>query len=149
MSVTHDTFVLERTLPVPPARVFRAFADEAEKSKWFGGPEAWTEIEKSMDFRVGGRDVSAGGPPDGPAHRYVAEYRDIVEDERIITAYDMYLGGTRISVSVSTVELTAVDGGTRLVLTEQGAYLDGADAPDQRRHGMSELLDALAATLAP
>jgi hypothetical protein len=33
--------------------------------------------------------------------------------------------------------------GTRLVFTEQGAYLDGHDTPEQREHGTRELLNAL------
>ena len=37
--------------------------------------------------------------------------------------------------------------GTRLVLTEQGAYLDGFDDPSVRRQGMEELLDALGRSL--
>jgi hypothetical protein len=37
--------------------------------------------------------------------------------------------------------------GTRLVFTEQGAFLDGHETPGQREHGMGSLLDALGAEL--
>ena len=37
--------------------------------------------------------------------------------------------------------------GTRMVYTEQGAFLDGHDTPAQREHGTRELLDNLAAEL--
>lgn len=37
--------------------------------------------------------------------------------------------------------------GTRLVLTEQGAYLDGHDTPESREQGTGALLDALAEEL--
>ena len=37
-SVTHDTFVLERSYPASPARVFFALSDKQAKAKWFGGP---------------------------------------------------------------------------------------------------------------
>jgi uncharacterized protein YndB with AHSA1/START domain len=33
--VTHATFSLERIYPVPPARVFAAWADPAAKARWF------------------------------------------------------------------------------------------------------------------
>jgi hypothetical protein len=46
------------------------------------------------------------------------------------------------------VELRPEGAGTRLVLTEQGAYLDGHDTSAQRQHGTGELLDALGAALA-
>ena len=57
-SVTHGTFVIERTYPASPARVFAAFADPAIKDRWFGGPEEWDRGEGEMDFRVGGREVT-------------------------------------------------------------------------------------------
>ncbi len=38
--------------------------------------------------------------------------------------------------------------GCRLVLTEQGAFLDGLDDPAGREHGTGKLLDRLEAVLA-
>jgi uncharacterized protein YndB with AHSA1/START domain len=76
-------------------------------------------------------------------HIYDARYQDIVPNQRIIFSYDMSLDETRISVSLATVELTAAGAGTRLRYTEQGAYLDGHEAPRMREQGMGELLDAL------
>jgi len=46
-----------------------------------------------------------------------------------------------------TIELVAEAGGTRLVMTEQGAFLDGHDTSATREHGTGELLDALGAFL--
>jgi uncharacterized protein YndB with AHSA1/START domain len=146
-SVTHDTFVLERRYDAPPARVFAAWADPAAKARWFAGPEEWGPDEFALDFRVGGRELSRGGPKGGPVHTYEAQYQDIVADERILYSYSMHMGQTLISVSVATVELRPEGAGTRLVLTEQGAYLDGHDTSAQRRHGTGELLDALGKAL--
>jgi hypothetical protein len=56
----------------------------------------------------------------------------------------MLLEETRISVSLATLEFTLVgDGDTRLVFTEQGAFLDGHESPARRAEGMGGLLDAL------
>ena len=96
-----------------------------------------------MDFRVGGKEINAGGPKDGPIHVYTATYQDIVPDQRIVYSYDMLFGGTRISVSLATIELFAEGKGTRLVLTEQGAFLDGQDTSSTREHGTGVLLDLL------
>jgi hypothetical protein len=41
------------------------------------------------------------------------------------------------------VNTTSIDG-TRLVYTEQGAFLDGHDDPREREQGTGGLLDALA-----
>ena len=40
--VTHSTFSIERTFPVPPARVFFAFENAATKRRWFAEGEGWT-----------------------------------------------------------------------------------------------------------
>ena len=55
----------------------------------------------------------------------------------------MSLGERRISVSLSTVELTRVGTSTRLTFTEQGVFLDGYDGAEERVHGTGELLDSL------
>lgn len=147
-SVTHATFVIERTYDASPERVFQAFADPNVKSRWFGGPPEWVSLESSMDFRVGGREVDNGGPKGGPVHSFDARYQDIVPNERIVFTYDMHLDDNRISVSLTTIELSAAGKGTSLVFTEQGVYLDGYDDAGAREHGYRQLLDALGAELA-
>ena len=87
--------------------------------------------------------------PSGEANQsfFDARYYDIVPNERIVYAYEMYLDDKRISVSVATFELKADGGRTRLTLTEQGVYLDGFDNGAQREEGTRELLDALGESL--
>ncbi len=147
-SVTHVTFILERVYPVAPERVFNAFADPTAKAKWFGGPPEWGPGKQSMDFRVGGRETSVGGPKGGPLISFRAIYLNIVPNERIIYAYDMDFDGKPISASLATIEIATEGSGTRLKVTEQGAYLDGYDDAGQREHGTRELLEKLGASLA-
>jgi uncharacterized protein YndB with AHSA1/START domain len=142
-SVTHASFTIERRLKQSPARVFAAFATEAGKQAWFHGPDDWTPDVHHMDFRVGGKETSVGGPPAGPVSSFRAIYQNIVPDERIIYSYDMDLDGTEISVSLTTIELKPDGAGTHLVFTEHGAYLDGWDQPEGREHGTRELFDNL------
>lgn len=145
-SAQHDSFTIERTYPASPARVFKAFADPAAKAKWFGCVDGWVVAEHTLDFRPGGREVWRGGPPEGPQHRNDTVYHDIVPGERIVWSYTMMIDDTRISVSLSTVELGAEGSGTRLVFTEQGVFLDGYDGAEERVHGTGELLDSLGRT---
>lgn len=147
-SVTHATFTIERHYDASPARVFAAFTDPALKARWFRHPEE-REPEIEFDFRVGGRETNRGGPPDGPTYIFDARYYDIVPQQRIIYAYEMYRETTRLSVSLATIELLPAGNGTQLIFTEQGAFLDGLDAAKEREHGTRELLEALATVLAP
>ena len=146
-SVTHATFVIERSYDASPARVFNAFADPTAKARWFAGPHEWETVEVGMDFRVGGREVNRGGPPGGPVHTFEARYHDIVPNERIISSYEMYMDETRSSVSIATVEFEPAGEGTHLRYTEQGAFLDGLDSVASREKGTQDLLDALGAAL--
>ena len=148
-SVTHASFTLERRYKATPARVFRALSDEATKQKWFTPPETWRKDEQHMDFRVGGIETSVGGPVGGPVHAFRAIYQDIVPNERIVYSYDMMLDDVRISVSLSSFELTQDGDHTVLKLTEMGAYLDGFgdDGNDIRKQGTAVLLDQLGAHL--
>jgi len=142
-------FAIERTFPQSPARVFRAFADPRAKAKWFHGPaEEWSQETSEMDFRIGGRERSVGQlHSDAIPHVFNAIYQDIVPDQRIVFSYDMEIGTQRISVSLTTIELSPEGEGTRMLFTEQGAYLDGYDDAGARERGTRGLLDQLARSL--
>lgn len=146
-SVTHTTFVIERTYPVSPRAVFAAFAEPTLKERWFTMPPDWVDTQHTLDFRVGGRESNRGGPAGGPVHLFDARYQDIVENERIVYAYDLYIDEQRVSVSLATIELTGVGTGTRMTFTEQGAFLDGLEDPAEREHGTNLMVDALGAAL--
>lgn len=142
-TATHATFVIERDYPHPPAKVFAAFADPQKKARWFGGPKEWEKSNHKLDFRVGGQESVSGGPPGGTVHAYNAEIWDIVENERIVTSYQMHLDDRRISVSLATYEFKLSGASTTFVLTEQGVFLDGYDDAGQREEGTRELLSQL------
>jgi uncharacterized protein YndB with AHSA1/START domain len=147
-SATHARFTLERIYPVPPARVFAAFADPAQKARWFGDGDQQTILERTSDFRDGGRDRVVGRWASGMVSAFDAHYHDIVADRRIVYSYTMHLDERRISVSLATLEFLADGAGTRLVVTEQGAFLDGYEDAGSRERGTSDLLERMGATLA-
>jgi uncharacterized protein YndB with AHSA1/START domain len=141
---THDTFHLERTYPASRARVWAALTDLEAKSRWFVGPPGeWTLVERAMDVRAGGRERLIGRGGAGSLTRFEALYFDVVEAARLVYAYEMFLDERKISVSLATMELSDAPGGTRLRVTEQGAFLDGYDDAGSREFGTSDLLDSL------
>lgn len=150
--VVHSTFVIERTYPASPARVFAAFADPAVKNRWFMDKGEGATLV--MDFRVGGTEKSRfsfhgvpGGPPAGTPMGNDTVYLDIVENERIVFAYAMLLGDRRFSVSLVTVLITPAGRETRLTFTEQAAFFGPSDGPDGRKRGWTDLLDKLGRAL--
>lgn len=143
----HATFSIERTYPALPARVFFAHADQAMKRRWFAEGEGWNIHEYSLDFRVDGVETSRFQFGDGPEVTLHSVVQEIVPDRRIVFAYRMAIAGSPLSVSLGTIELTPVDGGTLLKYTEQGAYLAGPESVKGREEGSRGLLEALAREL--
>lgn len=147
-SVTHADFTLERTYDAPPERVYNAFADPEVKAGWFSDPDGWETLESATDFRVGGRDVERSRREgEDTVHAFECVYWDIIPSERIVYSYDMHLDDKRISVSLASIEFAPEGDGTRLTLTEHGAFLDGVDNVDQRKSGTEWLLDNLGKAL--
>lgn len=146
----HETdfgsFTVKRTIEASVSRVFEAFASSSQKEKWFKGPDSETGSHK-MDFRPGGRERNYGIFHDRVEHRFEALYYDIVQNERIIYTYEMYLGGKRISVSLATITFQPDKDKTILILREDGVFLDGLDKAGLREKGTHALLDLLADSL--
>ena len=146
----HGTIRLERRYKAPPNRVFAAWAEPEARAKW-DVPGRWVIAEQTFDFREGGRELKRFGPKDDP--RLVADtlYLDIVPPSRIVFSYSMTSRGMPISVSLTTIELSAApsSGGrdTHLLLTEQIVFLDGNDNAANREQGLASMLDKIGETL--
>jgi uncharacterized protein YndB with AHSA1/START domain len=151
-SVIHSTFVIERSYPKSPERVFSAFADAAQKRRWFAEGQSHKVEEFAMDFRVGGTErvryrLKEGTPFPGVALKNDGSYLDIVSNRRVVAASTMTLGDQRISASLVTVEFLPTDEGTDLICTHQGVFFEGADGPQIREAGWRHLLEQLAQEL--
>jgi uncharacterized protein YndB with AHSA1/START domain len=146
-SAVHATFCIERTFEFSCAKVFRALTDPAAKAKWFAGGDGYTILLREMDVRPGGREIVKGRWASGIVSNFEAIYHDVVPDARLVYSYQMHLDERKISVSLTTFELKPTETGTQLLMTEQGAFLDGHDDAGSRERGSNFLIDALGKSL--
>jgi len=152
-AVAHGTFTIERRYDASPERVFRAWSDPAAFRRWFVEGEGFTIHEWTHDFRVGGRSRGRFrfGDESNDTWFNETEHLDIVPDRRIVVSYVMGrespAGPIRNSASLATTELVADGAGTRLIYTEQGAFLESAGDIALREEGCTGMLEKLAREL--
>lgn len=151
-SVVHGTFTIERELPHAPQRVYAAWSDPKAKQAWFSAQnDAWVAIEREMDFRVGGRERLKGRWKNGMVTFFDARYLDIVPEKRVVYSYNMHVDDRKISVSLATIQVVgarvAGKPGTRMIVTEQGAFLDGYADAGKREQGTAMLMGRLIESL--
>lgn len=150
ITTTHGSFIVERTYSASPQRVFAAWADPVAKRAWFVDGEGWDIQSYELDFREGGKETSQfrwvksdNGPGENAIIGNDTVFDEIIPNERIIFTYSMDRNGVRFSVSLATVEIKADGKGSRLILTEHGAFFDGGDGIQMREAGWRELLGKL------
>ncbi|WP_078894645.1 SRPBCC domain-containing protein [Streptomyces sp. NRRL S-1022] len=152
----HGSFTIDRDFTVPPAEVFRGFADPSLRRRWFRLPGRSGTARHELDFRVGGGETAGNVFVSGDTEEHLAyrsRFLDIVPDTRILYVYEAEVDGTRRWVSLVTVELAGRPDGSRLTWTEQYTWLvptgDGSQDTAHLRGGTRLLLNGLAATVDP
>lgn len=143
---THTDLVIEREFAAAPEAVFHAWADPEAKRSW-SDCHAEHTTHYQLDFRLFGHETHRVAYPDGRVQEIEKVFFDIAAGRRIVFAYDIRLDGRPLSVSLVTVEFFAAKCGTRMVYTEQLAYLDGHEDRAERLRGTEEGLDRLALLL--
>lgn len=136
----HGVVAVGRRIAAPRPLVYTAWTMLEHRRRWFVGPE-WTEIERSVDLRVGGTEVAHGRFADGTESIYTARFHLIEPDVRLIYAFDMHVGGNHFSVSLAAVDFEEAPGGTTLRYTEHGFFLEGDYDERSRAAGTEGLLD--------
>lgn len=152
-SIIHHTFTMERHYPVSPAKAFAAFSNPEKKKRWFGEGRMHDLDRFEMDFREGGAEhvhyrFGEKTPFPGVQLTNDSVFQNIVPDSRIMMASVMTMGGRCISTSLTTFEFLEADGGTNLIFTHQGAFLEGSGGPEMREMGWKALFEKLTEEIA-
>jgi uncharacterized protein YndB with AHSA1/START domain len=131
-SSDHDarTVIVERLLPHPPQKVWRALTDSSLLAQWLLGNDFSPSVGKAFQFR-------AEATPD---------WNGIIDCEVLIVEPERSLSYTWNSLGLRSVvlfTLTAQDGGTHLRVEQTGFRLDQEKAFRGARYGWERFLARL------
>jgi uncharacterized protein YndB with AHSA1/START domain len=143
----HATIVLERDYEATPSRVFAEFANPVARAQW-SAPSGDELTYDETDFKVGGRDVFRCGPKGAPKFQGETIYHLIVLDKCVISSEIVEADSQHLAVSLNTLELEEVAGGTKLRLTVQIASSIGESMVKGFESGNRSALEGLAKHLA-
>jgi uncharacterized protein YndB with AHSA1/START domain len=127
-TTTGQPFTINQTIDAPRERVFKAWTDPEQISRWFVPDEGWSAplADISVDARPGGTWRLNMVDDTGTAYPAVFVYRELVEPERLVFttgAPDQDPNDPKIATA--TVTLTERDGRTEM------RYDGIASDPDQ------------------
>ncbi|HEX7026656.1 MAG TPA: SRPBCC domain-containing protein [Gammaproteobacteria bacterium] len=137
----HGEFSIKRRIKAPRELVYRAWTGIEHRKHWFVGPGNWQPIERSVDLKVGGKEIAHGRMEDGTETLYTARFHLIIPNAQLIYAFDMHVAGKHFSVSLAGVEFEDGPAGTVMTYTEQAFYLNKDYGNEGRIEGTHGLLD--------
>jgi uncharacterized protein YndB with AHSA1/START domain len=140
---SRDAVVIERIFDAPVDLIWEMWTVPERFKAWYGPDGATIPVAK-MDVRVGGSRLMCMevSTPSGPIQMwFTGEYRDVVENERLVYTESMSDENGNVSspsdmgmpeghpmTTEVRVELMDVDGRTRMVLTHSGIPSDSPGA---------------------
>lgn len=120
-----EALLVQRRLPVPPAKVFEAFTDPARLARWFAPMNDWQTIVHELDPRVGGRSRVDMVPPDGPPNRLHGEYVELRKPDLLVFTWQWEGSPEETLVRI---ELKPAKGGCEFFLTHEKFLTPGSKA---------------------
>ena len=157
-TATKGGLYIERTFNAPVEMVWRAWSEPERYMKWWG-PRDYVCPDAKIDFRVGGKWLSAMRGPDGKDLWSTGTYREIVPLERIVST-DSFADESGNIVPAShygmpgdiplemmvTVTFEDIGGKTKMTLNHVG--LPAGEMEGGANEGWNQSFDKLAESLA-
>jgi uncharacterized protein YndB with AHSA1/START domain len=140
--------VLERVVPVSPARVWRAWTEPEQLVQWFT-PAPWRTLEARVDLRPGGEFYTLMAGPNGERNPNVGVILEVVPERRLVTT-DALLPGWRPVANpflVAIITLEPHPEGCRYVAMARHASREACVQHEEMgfHHGWGAALDQLVA----
>jgi uncharacterized protein YndB with AHSA1/START domain len=131
---------LDRTYPVAPEKVWRAWTDPEAVKRWWGpGPGEPVSLAE-LDVRVGGRFRIVFGGADGKAHECGGVYREVVPNRKLVFTWT-WPNSTPERESLVTITFRAAGKGTELAFRHEQLFDE--KVRDDHRRGWNGTLDKL------
>jgi uncharacterized protein YndB with AHSA1/START domain len=132
---------IHRRYPVAAEKVWKAWTDPQALMQWFGPADARGVDIADLDVRPGGQYHIGFFTADGEHNDVKGEYREVVEHRRL--QFTWAWKSTPERVSLVTVELREVEGGTELDFLHERFFDEQAARNHQRGwSGTFQKLDA-------
>jgi uncharacterized protein YndB with AHSA1/START domain len=122
---------IERTYPVAPEKVWRAWTDPEALKRWWGpGPGQWTS-HAELDVRPGGRYRIVFGGEKGADHEVAGMYKEVEKNRKLVFTW-CWPNSTPERVSLVTILFVPSGGGTELRFRHD-EFFDQAAADNHMR----------------
>lgn len=144
LSTDYGTVVVQRTLNVPVARAYNAFADANERAKWSAPSDTATFIYEETNFKIGGRDLARCGAREDPRFTVEARYVDIVAERRIAWVETIREIDRLLAVNITTLEFHPNGYCTELRVTVQVTSFVGPEMIKNTQSGHDAALNNMA-----
>jgi uncharacterized protein YndB with AHSA1/START domain len=145
--------ILERTVPVSPAAVWRAWTDPDLLMRWFC-PAPWRTEDAHIDLRPGGAFTCTLVGPDGERMPTLGCFLEVDPPRRLVWTSALGPGYVPLAVTgefafTCTLTFDAVDGGTHYIARALHADADSASkhAAMGFHDGWGKALDQLVAAV--
>lgn len=122
---------IERTYPVAPGKVWRAWTDPEALKRWWG-PEPGAKVALAeLDVRVGGSFRIRFGGPEGTEHEVAGTYKEVEAPRKLVFTW-CWPNTTPERVSLVTILFLPSAGGTELRFRHE-QFFDHAAAEGHQR----------------
>jgi uncharacterized protein YndB with AHSA1/START domain len=132
------SLTIKRRLAAPPEKVYGAWTDPTEITRWWG-PEQAETLSAELDACVGGRFHIIFRTPDGEEHDVSGIYREVIPNRKLVFTWMWRTMPER--QSLVTVTLAPDGNGTLLTLLHEQFFDE--PARDRHRSGWTGALDRL------
>ena len=141
MSPKPHALRIERWFDAPRDVVYRAWTDRNELGQWYHFNDDWKIVEVEADVRVGGKFLVGWRAPDGQLWYERGEYQEVTPLERLVHTCRFDFPDFDEDETLLTVEFREQDGGTLLILVQEG--YKHAEHRDGHQQGWPGFLDQL------